>query len=118
MSEGSLPLSPTSPEPPKDASYEAIYAELMSTERGRRFLTEYARRNRHNVQGRGTNGDIETAAGAGAGAEPSERTADSNNNTPRDQNVGRMDETPLPARNNALAAVLALSEEELIALFS
>src|SRR5580700_11157633 len=32
---------------PDEADYDAVYAALMATERGRRFLTEYADRNRH-----------------------------------------------------------------------
>jgi hypothetical protein len=32
---------------PDEADYEAVLAALMATERGRRFLTEYADRNRH-----------------------------------------------------------------------
>jgi hypothetical protein len=33
--------------PPSEADYDVIYAAVMESERGRRFLTEYARRNRH-----------------------------------------------------------------------
>ena len=33
--------------PPTEADYDVIYAAVMESERGRRFLTEYARRNRH-----------------------------------------------------------------------
>ena len=33
--------------PPSEADYDAIYAAVMESERGRRFLAEYARRNRH-----------------------------------------------------------------------
>jgi hypothetical protein len=32
---------------PDEADYDAVYAVLMATEHGRRFLTEYADRNRH-----------------------------------------------------------------------
>jgi hypothetical protein len=32
---------------PDEADYDAVHAALMATERGRRFLTEYADRNRH-----------------------------------------------------------------------
>src|SRR5258707_1894948 len=32
---------------PDEAGYDAVHAALMATERGRRFLTEYADRNRH-----------------------------------------------------------------------
>jgi hypothetical protein len=32
---------------PDEADYDAVYAAVMATERGRRFLTEYAERNRH-----------------------------------------------------------------------
>lgn len=50
MSNDPLPLpkmSASSPDEAADADYEAIYAELAATERGRRFLTEYADRHRH-----------------------------------------------------------------------
>jgi hypothetical protein len=33
--------------PPSEADYDVIFAAVMESERGRRFLTEYARRNRH-----------------------------------------------------------------------
>ena len=33
--------------PPSEADYDVIYAAVMESERGRRFLAEYARRNRH-----------------------------------------------------------------------
>ena len=32
-------------ESPSEADYQAVHAELMATERGRNFLTEYASRN-------------------------------------------------------------------------
>src|ERR1700735_3858386 len=32
---------------PDEADHDAVHAALMATERGRRFLTEYADRNRH-----------------------------------------------------------------------
>lgn len=32
---------------PDEADYEAVYAAVIASERGRRFLTEYANRNRH-----------------------------------------------------------------------
>ena len=32
---------------PDEADYDAVYAALMATDRGRRFLTEFADRNRH-----------------------------------------------------------------------
>src|ERR1700686_3139029 len=32
---------------PDEADYDAVHAALMATERGRRFLTEFADRNRH-----------------------------------------------------------------------
>ena len=32
---------------PDEAGYDAVHAAIMATERGRRFLTEYADRNRH-----------------------------------------------------------------------
>jgi hypothetical protein len=31
---------------PDEADYETVYAAVMASERGRRFLTEYANRNR------------------------------------------------------------------------
>jgi len=48
MSSDPLPLLKILAEPPDeadDADYEAIYAEVATTERGRRFLIEYASRN-------------------------------------------------------------------------
>jgi hypothetical protein len=47
MSNDRLPLPDIFAEPPNDADYQAFYAELTATERGRNFLTEYARRSRH-----------------------------------------------------------------------
>ncbi len=40
-------LSKAPAAPPNDADYDAAYAEIMATTRGRRFLIEYAIRNRH-----------------------------------------------------------------------
>jgi len=42
-----LPLPDFLAATPNDADYEAVYAEVMATERGRSFLAEYANRNRH-----------------------------------------------------------------------
>lgn len=47
MSNDPLPVSDILVEPPNDADYDAIYAQIMATERGRGFLTKYASRNRH-----------------------------------------------------------------------
>jgi hypothetical protein len=41
------PLAPILAGLPDEADYDAVHAALMATERGRRFLTEYADRNRH-----------------------------------------------------------------------
>jgi hypothetical protein len=41
------PLALILAELPDEAGYDAVYAALMATERGRRFLTEFADRNRH-----------------------------------------------------------------------
>ena len=41
-----MPLPPA-PMPLTDADYEAIEAAVVETNRGRWFLAEYARRNRH-----------------------------------------------------------------------
>ena len=41
------PLALILPELPDEVGYDAVHAALMATERGRRFLTEYADRNRH-----------------------------------------------------------------------
>jgi len=41
------PLAPIFAGLPDEADYDAVHAALMATERGRRFLTEYADRNRH-----------------------------------------------------------------------
>jgi hypothetical protein len=40
-------LSKAPAAPPNEADYDAAYAEIMATARGRRFLIEYAIRNRH-----------------------------------------------------------------------
>jgi len=47
MPNDSLHMSDNLAGPPNDADYAAAYAEIMATERGRRFLIEYAIRNRH-----------------------------------------------------------------------
>jgi hypothetical protein len=41
------PLALILPELPDEADYDAVHAALMATDRGRRFLAEYADRNRH-----------------------------------------------------------------------
>jgi hypothetical protein len=41
------PLAQILAELPDEAGYDAVHAALMATERGRRFLTEFADRNRH-----------------------------------------------------------------------
>ncbi|HWX86330.1 MAG TPA: hypothetical protein VNZ48_22250 [Xanthobacteraceae bacterium] len=41
------PLAPILAGLPDEADYDAVHAALMATERGRRFLTDYADRNRH-----------------------------------------------------------------------
>src|SRR5205085_10110950 len=46
MSDQSLALSAIGPPSAADPDYDAICATVMGTERGRRFLEEYARRNR------------------------------------------------------------------------
>ena len=46
MSNDPQPLPDILTAPPQDAEYEAVYAEIMATERGRGFLMEYANRNR------------------------------------------------------------------------
>jgi hypothetical protein len=47
MPNGPLALSDILSGLPDDADYEAVYAAVMASERGRRFLAEYANRNRH-----------------------------------------------------------------------
>jgi hypothetical protein len=47
MAEDPLALSTIPAAPPVKSDYDAICAAMMETERGRWFLTEYARRNRH-----------------------------------------------------------------------
>jgi hypothetical protein len=47
MSNEPLALSDIWTGPPNEAEYDAVCAALMATERGRWFLTEYARRHRH-----------------------------------------------------------------------
>src|SRR5580692_10508096 len=47
MSDETLALSTVTPVLPAQGDYDAICAALMRTERGRWFLQEYAKRNRH-----------------------------------------------------------------------
>src|SRR4029077_1691251 len=47
MAEEHTSLSPSAAPPPTGADYDAIYAAVMETTRGRWFLTEYAKRNRN-----------------------------------------------------------------------
>ena len=42
MSDDHFALSPSAPQPPTEADYEAIAAAVMETLRGRWFLAEYA----------------------------------------------------------------------------
>jgi len=47
MTDERFPLSPSASPPPTGADYDAIFAAVMETVRGRWFLTEYAKRNRN-----------------------------------------------------------------------
>src|ERR1700741_2335252 len=47
MSDEPFALSTIPPSLPADADYEAVYAAVVATSRGRWFLGEYARRNRN-----------------------------------------------------------------------
>jgi hypothetical protein len=47
MADEQFALSPSVPPPPTEADYEAIFAAVTDTMRGRWFLSEYATRNRH-----------------------------------------------------------------------
>src|ERR1700722_17516807 len=47
MPDEAFAISPSPPLPPTEADYEAIHAAVMETVRGRWFLSEYAKRNRH-----------------------------------------------------------------------
>ena len=47
MSDEPFAISPSAPPPPTEADYEAIHAAVMETVRGRWFLAEFAKRNRH-----------------------------------------------------------------------
>lgn len=47
LSSDPLPSPDQTAAPRNDAEYEAVYAEIMATERGRSFLAEYAKRSRH-----------------------------------------------------------------------
>jgi len=47
MTDERFPLSPSASPPPTGADYDAIFAAVMETIRGRWFLTEYAKRNRN-----------------------------------------------------------------------
>jgi len=47
MADEQFALSPSVTPPPTEADYEAIFTAVMETMRGRWFLAEYAKRNRH-----------------------------------------------------------------------
>ena len=47
MANNPLALLGIEAEPPQEAEYDAVYAAVTATERGRWFLTEFASRNRH-----------------------------------------------------------------------
>ncbi len=47
MSDAQFVLSPSAAPPPTEADYEAIFAAVMETARGRWFLAEFAKRNRN-----------------------------------------------------------------------
>src|SRR5580692_10978990 len=47
MADEPFSISPSAPPPPTEADYEGIHAAVMETVRGRWFLSEYAKRNRH-----------------------------------------------------------------------
>jgi hypothetical protein len=74
MSSDPLPMPNILPEPPDDAEYEAFCAELSATERGRNFLTEYARRRRH-PDGRLLAGNLGRLDAAGRDVLPPDVTA-------------------------------------------
>ena len=86
-------LSKAAAAPPNEADYDAAYAEITAAARGRRFLIEYAIRNR----------------------QPDSHILSST--IARFEAALRDPSRQVPA-NDPLAALCALSEEELIALFS
>src|ERR1700704_6902141 len=47
MSDAQYALSPSAAPPPSEADYDAIFAAVMETLRGRWFLGEFAKRNRN-----------------------------------------------------------------------
>jgi chemotaxis protein CheZ len=75
MSDDHLALSPPAAPQPTEADYEAICAAVMETARGRWFLAEYAKRNRHADTETVLNAiaRLESAIRGGREASPAER---------------------------------------------
>lgn len=69
LADSPLALSGIGAGPPQEMEYDAVYAAVTATERGRWFLTEFARRNRHADTGTlvAALSRIEAAVGAAAG---------------------------------------------------
>jgi len=98
-------------EAPTDVDYETVYAAVTATERGRWFLAEYARRNR--------DADTDRVLAAIARMESAIRDALAQSLRLFNRNsreVAEVADPPL-VRSDPLAALGALSERELIALF-
>jgi hypothetical protein len=98
-------------EAPIDMDYEAVYAAVTATERGRWFLAEYARRNR--------DADTDRVLGAIARMESAIRGALAQTPGLFSRNSREIAEVvdPPSVRSDPLAVLGALSERELIALF-
>jgi hypothetical protein len=80
MSNDSPALSGIDAGSPRDAEYDAVYAAVTATERGRWFLTEFTRRNRH--------GDTDSLIAAIARAEAAVRGGASANGSTARRDLG------------------------------
>jgi hypothetical protein len=94
-----------------DVDYEAVYAAVTATERGRWFLAEYAKRNR--------DADTDRVLAAIARMESAIRGALAQSLGLFNRNSREIAEVvdPPSIQSDPLAALRALSEPELIALF-
>jgi len=105
MAEDSFALSIIASPSPGQDDYDVIYATVMESARGRRFLEEYARRNR--------NTDTDRLLAAIERIENLFRYLE--------QRIGRTPtaaQMPRAAASDPLAALKAMTDEERIALFT
>lgn len=111
MSSEPLARSHIAVEAPIDVDYEAVYAAVTATERGRWFLAEYAKRNR--------DADTNRVLAAITRMESAIRGALAQSLGLFNRNSREIAEVvdPPTVRSDPLAALRALNERELIALF-